>query len=94
MKTILRSFKIFICKISNRPTFIIEIKYSAIEHIYGDKNLKFIDDCRDIIRKNAVESGLIFAVKNSSGKTVIKTSSDVSSTVAQKLRNVWSFYSK
>lgn len=93
MNNILLSIKLFLCKISSNPVFIIEVKNSKVRHVKGDKNIKFINDCVDIVRENNISNGLIYAVKNSDGKTIIRTSSEISSESAQRLRNLWSFYS-
>lgn len=75
-----------------RPDFIIQIKKGKVTQVKGPKVLKFVHECEDIAKENNLSSGLIYAVKNAHGKATIKTSSEIPSGAAQRLRNVWSFY--
>lgn len=93
MKNLLLSFKILLCKLISTPITIIEIRDSKVKLIYGQKNNSFIKDCEDVARENNLNYGLIYITKNSNGKLIIKTSSDITKDSAQRLRNIWSFYS-
>lgn len=86
------SLKIFFIKLAKRPVFIIQIKDSEVKHIHGNKHVKFLNDCKDIARDNKLTKGLIYAVKDSSGTTRIKISSEIPQGAAQRMRNVWGFY--
>jgi hypothetical protein len=92
MLNLLLSLKILFCKIFSSPVFIIEIKKGKVTQVKGAKVIKFVHECEDIAKENNLSNGLIYAVKNSGGKARIKTSSEIPSGVAQRLRNVWSFY--
>ena len=87
------ALKTFFIKTTKNPLFIIRVKNSTAEHIHGDKHVKFLNDCKDIARDNQLTKGLIYAVKDSSGKKRIKTSGEIPQGAAQRLRNVWGFYS-
>ena len=93
MINILLSIKLILCKISSNSLFILEIRNSQIRHVSGVKNTKFLNDCEDIVKENNLTFGLIYAVKDTNGKTRIKTSSEISKASAQRIRNLWSFYS-
>ncbi|MCH2224596.1 MAG: DUF3634 family protein [Crocinitomicaceae bacterium] len=87
------SIKLLLLKLSKSPTFIIEVRKAQVNHVSGAKQPQFINDCKDIIRDNQLRKGLIYGTKNENGKIVIKTSKEISAPIAQRLRNVWSFYS-
>jgi hypothetical protein len=93
MNKVLLSIKLFLCKISANPVFIIEVKNSQIRLVKGDVSITFLSDCEDIVRENKITFGLIYGVRNSDGKTMIRTSSEIASGSAQRIRNLWSFYS-
>ena len=93
MNNILLSIKLFLCILGSNPVFIIEVKNSLVRYVKGDKNFKFLKDCEDIVCENKISNGLIYATKNSDGKTRIRTTSEISVDAAQRFRNVWSFYS-
>ncbi|MGY6647575.1 DUF3634 family protein [Wenyingzhuangia sp. IMCC45574] len=74
------------------PIFIIGIYNSETMHLSGSKNNKFLSDCSDIAKDNNINNALIYVVKHSDGRKVIKTSGNISKGAGQRLRNVWSFY--
>ena len=93
MLNILLSLKLLFCKIGSKKTFIIEIKNSKVRHASGIEYKKFMQDCEDIVIENNLKNGLIYVVHNSSGASQLKTSSEIPPASAQRLRNLWSFYS-
>lgn len=92
MLNILLSMKLFLCKVVSKPVFIIEIKNSKVKHIKGVKHVNYINDCEEIARENGLTRGLIYAIKNTNGRTSVRTSSEIPAGSAQRFRNVWSFY--
>lgn len=87
------SLKLFYYKTFVKTVFVIVVKKSKIEYVNGIKHKRFIHDCEDVIRENGVFNGIIYGVKNIDGITQLKTTDEISISVAQRLRNVWSFYS-
>lgn len=87
------SIKLFFYKNIRSTTFIIEVRNSEIGHVHGINDKRFINDCKDIITKSSLLNGIIYGTRNDDGHIHLKTSSDVSKEVSQRLRNIWSFYS-
>ncbi len=73
--------------------FIIEVKNSQIKYVSGMRDKRFINDCKDIVKANGLINGIIYGLKDVDGNVQLKTSSGVPAGVAQRLRNIWSFYS-
>ncbi len=80
-------------KLTSNVVFIIEVKNSRVKNVSGIEHIRFMEDCADVVKETDLKRGLIYAVKASDGRILIKTSGEVSPQAAQRLRNLWSFYS-
>lgn len=87
------SIKILLCKIREKPVFLLSVENGSVRQVNGESQFRFLKDCEDVVRENKVKKGLIYGVKNAEGKVSVKTSGEIPAAVAQRLRNVWSFYS-
>jgi UDP-N-acetylmuramyl pentapeptide synthase len=73
------------------PIFLIKIRNGEVAKISGSVKNSFLTDCREIAKRNEIESGLIYAVTGSFGKTVVNAGGRVSKEILQQLRNTWNF---
>lgn len=78
---------------SSKPEFVLEVNNSQIQHRNGIKNVKFIHDCEDILKNYPSINGLVYVTKSVEGIKLLKTSSEIPTEIAQRMRNTWNFYS-
>ena len=93
MLSILSGLKLFFKKLGSGSVFLLEVENAKVHHVKGEKYIKFVQDCEDIVKEHGITSGIIYAVKDADGKIRVKTSSEISRDSAQRIRNAWSFYS-
>jgi len=91
-KTIFR-IRIFICRIFCNPLFIIKVENGIVTKVSGTVKNSFVYDCEDIFKHNDLKFAFVYAQNSSYGKPVLKSSSEISKSVLQQLRNTWSFNS-
>jgi hypothetical protein len=77
----------------NAPFFIIKVENGMATRVSGAVKPGFMNDCIEIVNRNKVISGFIYAQKSAYGKPVLKVSGEISGDIVQQLRNTWSFHS-
>jgi Protein of unknown function (DUF3634) len=92
MTTILLTIQLLYCKIFQRPLFIIKIEDTVVKKISGDVKSSFMADCIEIIDRNNVTSGLIYAFKGQYGKPVLHVYGAIPDDILQQLRNTWAIH--
>jgi hypothetical protein len=80
-------------RLKHDTLFILSIDKGEIAIEKGEVSPKFIADCKDVVRENKLQKGFVFLVRDAHGNTSIKTSKAIAAPIAQRFRNVWSFYS-
>jgi len=90
MDKLIRTIKLVFCWIQN-PLFILQISDGKISKVKGTVKNGFMVDCKEIVARNSIKSGFIYAVNGRFGKSVLKVTGDVSDEALQQLRNTWNF---
>ncbi|MDX2360141.1 MAG: DUF3634 family protein [Crocinitomicaceae bacterium] len=86
------TLKIALLKLNPKTDFIFQVKDEEVVRVKGEQHSKFLNDCKDVAKENGLKKGLIYGLKGANGKIKVQTSSGIPSSVAQRIRNVWSFY--
>ena len=90
MDKLIRTIKLAFCWIQN-PLFILQISEGKLSTVKGTVKTGFMIDCKEIIERSNVKSGLIYVVKGRYGKSVLKATKDISNETLQQLRNTWNY---
>jgi Protein of unknown function (DUF3634) len=89
MQKIIINLKVLLCKMFESPSFIIKIENGSAIKVKGLVKSSFMSDCIDIIDRNELKSGLIYAVMGQYGKSVLKVSGEIPKDARQQFRNTW-----
>ena len=79
-------------KLSPRTVFMFSIRSAKVHCVKGSPSLNFQRDCEDVVKEMCLTKGTISGVKNKDGKIQIKCSGSIPKAAAQRLRNIWGFY--
>jgi Protein of unknown function (DUF3634) len=90
MRKIILHINVLLCRIFESPSFIIKIENGRAVRVKGTVKNSFISDCTEIINRNELKSGLIYAVRGQYGKSILKVSGEIPKDVRQQFRNAWS----
>lgn len=90
MNKMLLTTQLLYCKIFQQPLFIIKIEGEFVKKVSGNVKSSFMADCIDIINRNNINSGLIYAARGQYGKPVLHVYGAISKHTLQQLRNSWS----
>jgi hypothetical protein len=91
MKNILLTLRMYACKLSENPYFIIRVSGGKATVFTGKPKAGFINDCQEIVDRNNLNHGFIYAVK-AQQQNILKGSFELDKNVLQQARKVWSFY--
>ncbi len=91
MDKIRLKIRIIICKLINKPLFIIQIENGSIGKISGNVKRSFVIDCTEIVKMNGLKFGLIYAINGQFERPILKVSNEISTDILQQFRNAWSF---
>jgi len=84
------TLRLWFCRLFQNPLFIIAIKNGQVSKFSGTPKPGFLADSQEVVERNTLHSGFIFAVSGPSG-TKLKASAEIPPHVLQQLRNVWNF---
>jgi len=90
MDKLIRTITLISCWIQN-PLFILQISEGKLSMVKGPVKSGFMVGCNEIIERNSVKSGFIYAVKGRYGKSILKATKDISNETLQQLRNTWNY---
>lgn len=88
MNAILQFFRVVICQLQN-PLFILTISNGKVEKYSGSVKSSFLKDCKDIVKNNRTQFGIIYGVTGQYGKPILKASANISKEMLQQLRNTY-----
>jgi hypothetical protein len=89
MAAFIVEIKLLFYRVAFNPLFIIQIKNGRACKVSGNVKVAFINDCTDIVTRNQIASGLIYAVKDNYGNKILKASGKIPKYSIQQLRNAW-----
>ena len=53
----------------------------------------FMNDCREIVSRNQIKSGVIYAARGQYERPILNGTNEIPKDIIQQFRNVWSFNS-
>lgn len=77
--------------ITQKPMFIIKVSNGNVSKVMGNVKNAFFFDCIEIIERNQIKFGVIYAVNGEFEKSILKASRDIPTDVLQQLRNTYNF---
>jgi hypothetical protein len=84
-------FKFHLYRFIKSPVFIIQIENGSIQKKLGHIKPGFINDCKEIISRNEIKSGVIYAVRGPHERLILNGTTEIPKDIIQQLRNVWLF---
>lgn len=78
-----------VCRVFSNPVFIIQFEKSRIKRTFGTIRNGYKAASTEILNRNNIDKGLIYAVRDQNGRNIIKTSGNIPKEVTQQLRNAW-----
>lgn len=91
MTRIILLAKLLFVKLTTSSLFIIKIENGIVTKVSGSVKNSFLNDCIEIVKRNDLKNGLIYANKSSYGTTILNASNEIKGYILQQLRNAWSF---
>lgn len=92
MSSISDRIALFRSKLNSQHIFVLAIQNGEMRCVKGNVNLKFQNDCKDVIQEMRLTSGHISGTKQADGKIKLQCSKSIPAIAAQRFRNIWSFY--
>lgn len=87
-------FELLKGRLSSRTVFMLSIQNATVQSVKGSPPLNFQRDCEDVVKDMHLTKGTISGVKNNEGKIRIECSKSIPLAAAQRLRNIWGFYTE
>lgn len=83
--------RIYICRLTQNPNFIIRINDGIASVFSGRPKTGFVNDCQEIVSRNNISCGFIYGIKSTPSSPLILKCSPELRNVRQQIRNVWCF---
>ncbi len=71
--------------------FILSITNGKVVPLHGNAPVQFMYDLSDLAKQYVNDKGYVYAVKKENNKKILSSKS-IPNTLAQQIRNVWTFH--